>query len=61
MASGPHALGPGGQEFFTGAGGALRMAFHAWTPEAVGYRHGGRRALHIAGVAFVDGEPVVQP
>jgi beta-xylosidase len=61
MASGPHALGPGGQEFFLDAGGALRMAFHAWTPGAVGYRHGGRRALGIAGVTFVDGEPVVQP
>lgn len=61
MESGPHALGPGGQEFFPDAGGALRMAFHAWTPEAVGYRNGGRRALSIAGVAFVDGEPVVQP
>jgi hypothetical protein len=61
MASGPHALGPGGQEFFADAGGALRMAFHAWTPNAVGYRTGGRRALCIAGVAFVDGVPVVQP
>ena len=61
MGSGPHALGPGGQEFFLDAGGALRMAFHAWTPDAVGYRRGGRRALGIAGVGFVDGEPVIQP
>lgn len=61
MASGPHALGPGGQEFFYDAGGRLCMAFHAWGPDAVGYRNGGRRALGIAGVSFVDGVPVVQP
>ena len=61
MASGPHALGPGGQEFFPDAGGRLRMAFHAWGPDAVGYRNGGRRALCMAGVSFAGGEPVVQP
>ena len=61
LGSGPQALGPGGQEFFVDTAGALRMAFHAWTPEAVGYRAGGRRALYVAGVAFVDGEFVVQP
>jgi len=59
MASGAEALGPGGQEFFLDAGGALRMAFHAWTPGAVGYRNSGRRALCIAGVTFVDGVPVL--
>lgn len=61
MGSGPEALGPGGQEFFTDAAGALRMAFHAWTPDAVGYANGGRRALGLARVDFVDGAPVVQP
>ncbi|HJV08567.1 MAG TPA: glycoside hydrolase family 43 protein [Acidimicrobiales bacterium] len=61
MASGPDALGPGGQEFFVDAGGSLRMAFHAWAPGRVGYANGGRRALHLARVAFVDGAPVVQP
>jgi len=60
LASGPDAAGPGGQEFFLDAGGSLRMAFHAWTPGAVGYRAGGRRSLRIARLAFVDGEPVVQ-
>lgn len=61
VGSGPEALGPGGQEFFLDAGGGLRMAFHAWAPGAVGYGNGGRRALGIAGVAFVDGAPVLRP
>lgn len=60
MGSGAEAVGPGGQEFFLDAGGGLRMAFHAWAPGAVGYRNGGRRALHLARVDFVDGAPVVQ-
>jgi beta-xylosidase len=59
VASGPLAAGPGGQEFFLDAAGVLRMAFHAWAPAAVGYRNGGRRALGIARVDFVDGEPVL--
>lgn len=61
MASGPDAAGPGGQEFFRDATGALRMAFHAWTPGVVGYANRGRRSLRIARVAFIDGAPTVQP
>jgi len=34
--------GPGGQEFFLAANGELRMAFHGWQPDAVGYPAGAR-------------------
>ncbi len=61
FAAGPDAAGPGGQEFFLDAGGALRMAYHAWTPGAVGYPNGGKRSLRIARVDFVDGRPVIGP
>ena len=52
--------GPGGQEFFTGADGALRMAYHGWTPDSVGYGGGGARSLRIARVGFVGGRPWVR-
>ena len=57
MASGNQAAGPGGQELFTDPDGALRMAFHAWTPGVVGYAAGGKRSLHVACVDFADGRP----
>ena len=38
--------GPGGQEVFTDRGGALRVAYHAWSPAKVGYP-AGRRSLHL--------------
>ncbi len=60
----PGTAGPGGQELFTDGDGRLWMAFHAWEPGRVGYRHGGRRGLHLAEVRFGgDGLPttVVPP
>ncbi|MGH9277831.1 MAG: glycoside hydrolase family 43 protein [Acidimicrobiales bacterium] len=56
--AGMDGVGPGGQEFFTDTDGALRMAYHAWTPGTVGYGNGGARSLRIARVTFTGGEPV---
>ena len=61
MASAKQAAGPAGQEFFTDGDGALRMAYHAWTPGKVGYRAGGARSLRIASIEFVGGRPVRRP
>ncbi|MEA2973486.1 MAG: hypothetical protein QOG82_1944 [Actinomycetota bacterium] len=58
--SGVVAGGPGGQEFFTDADGALHMAYHGWTPDSVGYGGGGARSLRIARVGFVGGRPWVR-
>ena len=60
MAGTGPAAGPGGQEFFTDGDGALRMAYHAWTPGRVGYRAGGARSLRIACVGFTDGRPTIE-
>ena len=49
--------GPGGQEFFTDTSGALCMAYHAWTPEVIGYSSGGARTLRVARVDFPHGAP----
>ncbi len=61
LVSGATAAGPGGQEFFTDASGALWMAYHAWAPGRVGYRGGGARSLRIAPVGFEGGRPVLRP
>jgi beta-xylosidase len=52
------AMGPGGQSFFTNAGGDLWMAYHAWTGVDVGYP-AGERSLRIEPVTFEDGRPVI--
>lgn len=49
--------GPGGQEWFTDGAGRLRMAYHGWTPDQVGYP-GGARSLRLATVTFPGGRPV---
>jgi hypothetical protein len=59
LASTGSAVGPAGQELFTDLDGGMRMAFHAWSPGAVGYRAGGRRSLRIAPVQFPEGRPVL--
>jgi hypothetical protein len=52
-------LGPGGQELFTDAAGALWMAYHAWTAPRAGYQAGGERRLRLARLAFgADGAPL---
>jgi beta-xylosidase len=55
LASSGPALGPGGQELFTGADGALWMAYHAWTAPRTTYAQGGARSLRLARIDFRDG------
>ena len=52
LVSGPGMAGPGGAEVFRTTGGEWRLAFHAWTPPAIGYEAGGQRSLWIEGLAF---------
>jgi hypothetical protein len=59
LAAGEQAVGPGGQEFFTGGDGALHMCYHAWAPGAVGYHAGGVRSLHLARIDFTGGRPTI--
>jgi hypothetical protein len=33
------------------------MAYHAWSPERVGYGNGGVRSLRVARVEIIDGVP----
>lgn len=49
--------GPGGQEWFTDGSGAVRMAYHGWSPGRIGYP-GGARSLRMATVTFPGGRPV---
>jgi len=53
------AAGTGGQAFFTDSEGDLRMAYHAWHHDRVGYPNGGARSLWVGRVRFVDGAPVL--
>jgi beta-xylosidase len=59
LASKPNAAGPGGPSFFTDAAGDLRLAYHAWHPERVGYHLGGVRSLWIDRLRFVNAQPVL--
>jgi hypothetical protein len=58
LGSRPGARGPSGPAPFRDTAGVTRFAYHAW-PGAVGYRHGGVRALFIARLSFEDGLPVL--
>ena len=58
LAASDRAVGPGGQELYLDDGGAHRMVFHAWEPDAVGYAAGGFRRLYTVGVRFVGGRAV---
>ena len=51
----PGMIGPGGQDFFTDASGALMVAFHAWQEGQVGYPN--RRRLHVMRATFPGGAP----
>jgi hypothetical protein len=59
LASGPGTSGPGGESVFADSSGALFMAFHAWTPGAVGYPNS--RSLYIRPLNLTGAEPVVEP
>jgi beta-xylosidase len=58
LSSSGGALGPGGQEMFTGADGGLWMAYHAWTAPHTTYEQGGARSLRLARLQF---DPTGQP
>jgi beta-xylosidase len=52
------ARGPSGPTSFTDTAGVTRFAYHAW-PGAVGYQHGGVRALFIDQLSFNGDRPVL--
>jgi beta-xylosidase len=59
VASAGAILGPGGQELFTDADGALWMAYHAWTAPHTTYQAGGLRRLRLARIDFdAAGQPL---
>ena len=49
--------GPGGQEWLTDDSGQLRMAYHGWQPNRVGYPDGAR-SLRLATVSMAGSSPV---
>jgi beta-xylosidase len=55
--AGPTVRGPGGASFFRDAEDGLWLAYHAWASPTIGYPSGKRR-LHLARVAFIEGAPV---
>lgn len=57
FASDAEVAGPGGQEWFTDSAGQLRMAYHGWSPDHVGYP-GGARSLRLATVDLTGPAPV---
>jgi beta-xylosidase len=59
LASGPGMSGPGGESVFADSSGAPWIAFHAWTPGAVGYPNS--RSLYIRPLNLTGAEPVVEP
>jgi hypothetical protein len=58
-ASGTEDAGPGGACTFTPPAGDVWLAYHAWTPGAVGYGSGGRRSLRFALLRSVQGSLAV--
>ena len=60
LTSDPPAAGPGHQSVVEDRDGDLWMTYHAWDFSAIGYGPGGRRAMWIDPLEFVDGRPVVE-
>jgi Glycosyl hydrolases family 43 len=59
LASGPGEQGPGGPSVFADTSGTWWMAFHAWTPGAVGFPHS--RDLYLRKLDMTGQSPVVEP
>jgi hypothetical protein len=57
LASGTDMSGPGGASVFSGADGALWVAFDAWEPGAVGYPHS--RVLFVRPLSLSGATPVI--
>ena len=60
LASGGDQAGPGGATVVTGPAGDHWLAYHGWTPGAVGYNSGGVRSLRFAAIAWSGTQPVVE-
>jgi beta-xylosidase len=58
LASAGDEAGPGGACVVRGPGD-LWLAYHAWTPGAIGYDSGGTRSLRFASLGWSGGRPVV--
>ncbi|MBW3537162.1 MAG: glycoside hydrolase family 43 protein [Actinobacteria bacterium] len=54
LASRTGVAGPGGASSFRDMSGRLRLAFHAWSPDRLGYKAGGARSMHISAVLGED-------
>jgi beta-xylosidase len=60
LASNGDEAGTGGASVVTGAGGGRWLAYHAWTPGAIGYENGGARSVRFATLEWsADGLVVV--
>ncbi|HEX6238387.1 MAG TPA: glycoside hydrolase family 43 protein [Acidimicrobiales bacterium] len=59
LASEGDQAGPGGACVLSGPAGDDWLAYHAWTPDAIGYDAGGARSLHFAPLAWPNGQPAV--
>ena len=59
LASAGDQAGPGGACVFTGPAGHQWLAYHAWTPAAIGYDSGGTRSLRFASLTWPKGQPAV--
>jgi hypothetical protein len=53
MVSDAVVAGPGGAEVFTDLAGRRWLAYHGWSPTAIGYRAGGVRSLRLDRVEVV--------
>jgi beta-xylosidase len=60
LGSGGDEAGPGGASIVRGPAGDQWLAYHAWTPGAVGYNSGGTRSLRFAAITWSDTQPVVK-
>jgi beta-xylosidase len=61
MQSDAQTAGPGGAEVFTDLRGRRWIAYHGWSPSAVGYNRGGARSLRIDRVDLTGGAVVRGP
>jgi beta-xylosidase len=59
LASAGNQAGPGGACVVSGPGGDQWLAYHAWTPGAIGYDTGGTRSLRFASLVWSGPQPVV--
>jgi beta-xylosidase len=59
LASAGNEAGPGGACVVRGPSGDPWLAYHAWTPGAIGYDNGGTRSLRFASLGRSGDRPVV--